>query len=89
MVNHQNVLTAKVAILELLVRALLKDGFSKVEKPLESLDAYAARFRIGLEQTLGGDQNDPALLLAVENADNLFEQLRHELETMVRGRKST
>jgi hypothetical protein len=89
MVNHQNILTAKVAILERLVRQLLKDRFLEASDPLAAMDAYAKRFQDGTNNSLDSDPNDAALMLVTENTQSFFDQLRRELETMVRGRKST
>lgn len=88
---NEQILTAKVAMLERLVRALYRDAFLKADDPLGAIDRFAERFTKRWESGLSSTSRDgtsfPDLVL-LENLAKFFDDLRHDLEATLRSRGS-
>ena len=84
-----SILTAKVVMLERLVRALLKERFMGAADPLASLVAYRDRFLQSTSDHFQGEPNDVAELLLIGNAEKLFDQLEREIRKAGRSPIST
>jgi hypothetical protein len=73
------VLTAKITMLERLVRLLLLDRVKQNDKPLETATQLSAHIIATTEAQMAGGPHSHAAMLAVENLRLFFDQLIHEV----------
>jgi hypothetical protein len=72
------IVAAKVALLEQLVRALLKQEFLKASDPPAEAHGYAEHLKQIMEQGIG--QHHHATILMTENIDLFFDALVRDLK---------
>lgn len=83
MANDFSLLTAKVVVLEALVRALFRDTFLDTADPVATFDAWAQRFSGRLEAGIrkdGTPEAEIAWTMVSAHLDGFLDQLRHELQ---------
>lgn len=90
-IDDQIILSAKVAMLERLVRALCKDIFLKAEDPIAAVESYAERYTKAFEKGLASMAREGTAiydLVLLENLTKFFDELRHDVESTLRNRES-
>jgi hypothetical protein len=83
MSEEKSIMTAKVVVLEILVRALFRHTFLTAEDPIAAFDEYAARLNKNLEGEIlkdGVKEGEVAWIMISEHLNGFFDQLRHELK---------
>ncbi len=77
--DHVAMLTAKVGILERLVRGLLIERFKQTPNPMAAAEQFMARFKETTARNMSQDPDDAALMLVQVNTDLILDQLLADL----------
>ena len=82
------IIAAKVALLEQLVRALLKPEFLKASDPPKEAHGYAEHLKEVMEQGMKGGPHAPATILMLGSIDVFFDALVRDLKVDLEPPKS-
>jgi hypothetical protein len=74
------IIGAKIALLEQLVRALLKQEFMKASDPPKEAHDYAEHMKQLMEHGMRGGPHHPTTLLMTENIDVFFDALVRDIQ---------
>lgn len=88
---EQTILLARVALLERLVRNIMKEHFLDAADPVAAVDSYAERFSDGIEANLAKRDPEPeadmARIILTEQINDFFDLLKHDVRASLAGRQ--